>query len=215
MTGDDTLKFIPKSKLKNYNKSLLSENYIELVYTVFLSFAVIFGIILFMYNKDNDETINILSEEFAYYLHSTINTGKLFSFAQLIKNTLPIIFLMLISSTSVIGCVFLYLITFVKLAGFGMYTAFLYTQYGISGIKYFFAVFLPGKLIFIIALLILFELCIKISVDIRNKIRLPATEMKRLIIRLTFIIVLIFISLCIDLITMHALLPLTGIMSFI
>ena len=75
--------------------------------------------------------------------------------------------------------------------------------------------FLPGKCIFIIANLLLIDLCVRISRDYRQKNRISAQEIKITTIRMILIVFAVILSLCIDLFTVSALLPLTGITSFL
>ena len=187
-------------------------NYKKHLYTIFLSLAVVSGVVIYSVNKnDFNSTFSGMFSEFCIDFTCS---GKADIFFGLLKNMLPYIIIILLLSTSAVGDLLIYLLTFIKISGMSTYTAFLYTQYGIAGIKYIFTVFLPGKCIFIIAALILTDLCTKISRDYRVKNKLSESELKKAGLILLTVCFIVFISLFIDLVTISIFLPKSGILSF-
>ena len=212
MTGDDDLKInaviIPKDKI-NFSKIFLPENNKGYLLTAYLSFAVVSGIIVFSVFK-NQMTAEY-AEVFAKFIVGTMSKNEFNLFLSLLRNTLPYILIVCFLSVSAFGDILIYLASFIKFAGYGAFAVFLYTQYGISGIKYLFYIFMPGRIIFIIALLFLINVSVKISRQIREKNRLPSHENRSPVIRLGFIFILVLLSLIIDLFTIKTLLTSTGI----
>lgn len=214
MTGDDDLKInaviIPKDKF-NFCKMFSPESNKGYLLTAYLSFAVVSGIIVYSVLK-NQITAEY-AEIFEKFIVGTTSKNEINLFLSLLRNTLPYILIVCLLSVSVLGDILIYLVSFIKFAGYGAFTTFLYTQYGISGIKYLFYIFIPGRIIFIIALLFLIDVSVKISRQIRAKNRLPSHENRSLVIRLGFMLVLVLLSLIIDLFTIKSLLTSTGINS--
>ena len=189
------------------------KNYKKYLTTLFLSFAVVTGVVVYSVNKN--ELNSTFSGMLADFCNDFTCSGKIDIFFFLLKNMLPYIVTVLLLSTSAIGDILIYLLTFIKISGMSTYTAFLYTQYGIAGIKYTFSVFLPGKCIFIIAALILTDLCTKISRDYRQKNKLSEPEFKKVGLILLMVFSIVFISLLFDLAALNIFLPKSGILSFL
>lgn len=215
MTGDDELKInaviIPKDKF-NFRKIISFESYKGYLLTAYLSVAVVGGIIIFSLSKNH--IVPELSKEFVKFLEYASLKNEFEVFLSILKNTLPYILIAFFLSLSAVGDILIYTLAFVKFAGFGAFTSFLYAQYGISGIKYLFYIFLPGKIIFIIAALVLIDNCVKISRQNREKNRLPSHENRSLVIGLGIALILILLSVLIDLFTLKSLLASTKITSF-
>lgn len=216
MTGDDDLKInaviISRSRY-NFSEMIFYKNIKVHLYAAFLSAAIVSGIIFFSINKT--EVILEYTNIFESFLNETMINDEFHVFIILLKNALFFLFILLFLSFCAFGDILIYIISFIKFAGIGAFVSFLYTQYGISGIKYLFYVFLPGKIIFIIAILNFIHTCIENSHDIKEKNRLPSPENRSLVIRLIFTVVLILFSLLIDTVTMSTFSALTGITSFI
>lgn len=218
MTGDDSLKinavFIPKLKLKNYKISV-PYNCRKYTITVFLAVAVVFGVIIFSINKNNGNVIGDFSQSFADFLVALQNKSKPQLFVLFFKNIILYVFLVLLFAFSAIGNILIAILSFINFAGIGAYIAFIYTNYGIAGIRYVFAVYIPGKIIFVTALLILIDICTRISADYRAKNRLSYSEIRGTVISLAVVFLMIIISLSVDLLAVDLFLSLTGIISFL
>lgn len=204
--------FMPGIKLRRY-RDFSAECIKKYLITINLALAVVSGVIVYMFNK---EAINAeYSELFSEYCLNFLSADKTDIFISSLKNILPYILLMLLFSTSAVGDILVYMLTFIRFSAMSTYTAFLYTQYGIAGIKYCFTVFLPGKVIFIIGSLILIDLCIKIVFAYRHKNKLTESELKKAGTVLLIDISVFFLSLCVDYLTLSMFLPRSEILSLL
>ena len=212
MTGDDGLKInaviIPKEKF-NFSKILLPENYRGFLLTAYLTLAVISGIVVFSFSEN--QIISEYAEVFREFIEGASSKSEFQILLSLLRNSLPYILIVSFLSISALGDIIICIVSFIKFAGYGAFATFLYTQYGISGIKYIFYIFMPGKLVFIIALLLLIDVCIKSSGLIREKNRLPSHENSNLVIKLGITFILILLSLLIDTFTVKSFSASTGI----
>ncbi len=200
----------PKSKSRRAFSKEKTNNY-TLIF--FLSAAVILGVIIFAVNKSS--IVNEFSEPYVYFLDSLATKSKPDIFLGLIKNTLSYVLLVLLFSTSAIGDILIYLLSFIKLAGMSAFTAFLYSRFGIAGIKYCFAVYIPGKCLFTVATLILIDLCIKISKDYRQKNRMSKQETQQAGKKMILVVLFLIASVCVEFFCLCVFTPLIGVTSFV
>jgi len=203
--------FIPRIKTKK-EKSFPGEYHKKYLAVAYLATAIIIGVIIYSLNEDN---VNVMSEAFGKYFSVYLNKSKPEIYIGLLAKVLPYIFFMLIFSTSTVGNILIYVFCFIKLAGLGASTAFIYSQYGIAGIKYCFFIFLPSKFLLILAILLLGKQCLKISKDVREKVRVNEVELKNRIIRVFISCLIFLLSAGIELLLTTTFLPHTGISSLL
>lgn len=116
-----------------------------------------------------------------------------------------------VMGTSALGEIPVALITFLQAMGIGALTSYLFTGYGIRGFEYFLLVLFPGKVILLIAGLLLSQNCMKSVIQIRSSLKQASHEkydLKIYIMRSLFILIIVVVSCLVDSITVKLFAPL-------
>ncbi len=134
-----------------------------------IALALISGTVL--YALTDGSYSNEIWDFFKAFSFDFSSKSKVEVFSGIIISHLPYIILMIIFGSSSIGYNFIALISFVKVAGIGMLSTYLYSSFGLKGIEYAVLIFFPGKFIMIFSILFLMHSCINNSLHIRKLTR--------------------------------------------
>ncbi len=145
-------------------KEGLAKNKILILNFIVLASALITGTVLYIYCEDY-LTGEIWNSFTGFAVDFTAKT-KTEVFSGLLLSHLPYIVLMLVFGTSSVGSVFAAGLSFIKAAGLGVLTAYLYSYFGLKGVEYSMLIFLPGKFIMLFSMLFMTNVCISNSLHI-------------------------------------------------
>ncbi|MBR3815461.1 MAG: stage II sporulation protein M [Clostridia bacterium] len=167
--------------------------------TIYLSAFVILGVAVAISNKDElYQSLNISLSEYFSFIKAESRADI---FIGLLSHNLLFVFIILFFSFNVFGNVFVYILSGLKIAGMSTVVTYLYSEYQLKGIEYSLFVFMPGKLIFILSIIML----ILQSTSLINTIVLKKNDrrisLKGKITELVFIFILITLSTAIDTLT--------------
>lgn len=167
--------------------------------TIYLSAFVILGVAVAITNKDElYQSLNISLSEYFSFIKAE---SRAEIFIGLLSHNLLFVFIILFFSFNVFGNVFVYILSGLKIAGMSTVVTYLYSEYQLKGIEYSLFVFMPGKLIFILSIIML----ILQSTSLINTIVLKKNDrrisLKGKITELVFIFILITLSTAIDSLT--------------
>lgn len=114
-------------------------------------FAYISGIALYISSEEHlaKEMYNCFNE-FCYGFSSKTKPEV---FSGIFLSHLPYLLFMVVFGTSSVGFIFAVVISYFKISGLGMISAYLYSSLGLKGIEYALLIFYPGKLIMIFSIL--------------------------------------------------------------
>lgn len=203
----------PKNKLNDKTKHTkqkltLSDKLLLISGAVILS-GITVGVLLFRTNS------TYMSGELCKYFlsFSTDFSGK--SFLEILSGFLSVNLIyyciVTVMGTSALGDLPVALATFLQATGIGALTSYLFTTYGIRGFEYFLLVLFPGKVILLIAGILLSQNCIKSVIQIRSSLKQTSHEkydLKLYLIRSLFILVIVVLSCLVDSVTVKLFAPL-------
>ena len=112
---------------------------------------------------------------------------------------------MTILGTCAFGTPALICLSIVSSMGLSMLTAFIYDNFALKGIEYCLMVFLPGKFLFILALILLTQNCVVTSKSIIDSLNSKVdrvVDFRKYSLRVLVIAVIIFLSAIVDFITL-------------
>ncbi len=184
--------FKPKEKSLPFNKNLL-------IITAILSVAALSGVLLYIIAKSQIDVH--LSESFNFYTQSFIKKSKPEMFSGLLLEGLPYFFLMLLFSTSVIGDVFIYTLSFIKVLGLSTCITYIYSVYELKGIEYCLLVLLPGKFFLILGILLLINCCSSIIKTVTKRSKEFNFEPKNIAVKTVAVLIILLISSTVELLT--------------
>lgn len=155
--------------------SHLSPSKISLLISCFaIFFGIIFGSLIYILNP------NFISEGIMKYFisFSTEFSGKTFIeiFSGNFSANMPYYFLCVIFGTCALGAVPVTAATFVKSLGIGVLSAYIFGVYELRGLEYYLLTIFPGKIIFMMAMIILSQICVTSSQQIKKAIKNQNSE---------------------------------------
>jgi uncharacterized membrane protein SpoIIM required for sporulation len=141
--------------------------------TASISFAVIIlgiitGTIIFWLSED--VVFKELYDYFISYTTDFSDKNKPEIISGLILSNIPYYIFMLILGTSVVGIPGAICLTFVRSMGMGFIVTYIYDKFALKGIEFSLLVFLPGKFIMILAMILLTQSCLITSQTIRKSL---------------------------------------------
>ena len=124
-----------------------------------------------------------IAEIFTCFNEQFITRNKAEIFFSMLTLALFYIILMLLSSTSIIGSLFVYSINFIKISALSIVVTHIYFVYGLRGLEYSLLVILPGKLFLLLSYLIITDACIEITKNIRSVSLKHKSDVKNISVR--------------------------------
>ncbi len=134
-----------------------------------LAFALVSGTVLYL-SFENYLTGEIW-EAFTGFSVDFSSKSKIEVFSGLLLSHIPYIILMIVFGTSSVGFIFSSATSFIKTAGLGIITAYLYSCFGLKGLEYSMLVFLPGKFIMLFSILFMMNTCMNNSLYISKLVK--------------------------------------------
>lgn len=110
-------------------------------------------------------------------------------------------FVVLVMGTSAVGSYFVLLPTLIKSLGIGTLVCYLYMSFGLVGLEYCVLVLFPGKIIFLLVMLLLTQICFKMSSDIKNQLSATSrekVELKTFFFKIIIVFIILIISNVVD-----------------
>lgn len=142
-------------------KEIFVNNKIQMMNFIIAALALTTGTLLYMFAEEN---IKIeINNCFMKYSLDFASKTKIEIFSGIFLSHLPYIVAMIVFSTSTIGYVFAILVSFSKVMGLGIVSAYLYSSFALKGIEYALLIFFPGKFILIFSVLCIMYLSINKS----------------------------------------------------
>ncbi len=147
-------------------KEIFVNNKIQMINFIVVALALITGTLLYMFAEEN---IKIeINNYFMKYSLDFASKTKIEIFSGIFISHLPYIVIMIIFSTSTIGYVFAILVSFSKVMGLGIVSAYLYSSFALKGIEYAFMIFFPGKFILLFSVLCIMYFSVSKSYSIHK-----------------------------------------------
>ena len=112
----------------------------------------------------------------------------------------PFIFnlIIVLFSTSVFGDKIVSVLLYIRTLGLGLLISYIYSRYGLIGIEYVFLIILPGKLIYILSLVLAIKNCYFTVNLIKEKSESNNRQLNVIIIRYVIALLLLIFSVVID-----------------
>lgn len=157
------------------------------------------GSILYILSKEN-----LSGSLFDYFISFSVDfsdKNKPEIFSGLLLQNLIYFVSMLLFGTSVIGTPAVFIITFIKSAGLGLLTAYIYGSFALKGIEYCLLVLFPGKYFLIFAMLLLTQNCYCVSLGILQNLRNAnnrGADFRKFTVRSLLILIILIISATVD-----------------
>ena len=138
----------------------------KLLFFIFITvlFGITFGSLIF-----NASDLTLKNEILIYFniYKNGLNSLKLSELLYInIKNGLPYFFILLFSGSSIFGKYLIVPFTFIKASGLGALISFYYDAFKLQGLGFTLLILIPGKIIYIFALLIMTKYCYEFSSSI-------------------------------------------------
>ena len=157
--------------------------------------GLVFGSLFYTFEGSllKDELWNFFvsfSSDFSNKNKSEVLSGLLIS-------NLPYICLMTVFGTCAVGTPAVLLLSFLKSAGLGALSSYIYGAYAVKGIEYCLLVFFPGKIIMLFAMLLLTQSCYNLSKDIFSSLKqegIKKVNIEKYFLRTVLISVIFVIS---------------------
>lgn len=142
--------------------------------TVFISFipialGLIFGSLMF--NFSDEGIFDSLKNCFLSFATDFTNKNTPEIISGMLLTYLAYFFMMVIFGMCALGTVPVFILSFFKSAGIGMTAAYIYSGYALKGVEYCLLVFYPGKILAMLAMLMLTHSCYYMSGNIRKLIK--------------------------------------------
>lgn len=173
-----------------------------IISSIILVVGIISGTII--YFVTDESLINELWDYFISFSTDFSNKNKTEIISGLIMQNLIYYILMLLFATCFFGAPAVVVTSFLKASGLGMLTAYIYDNFALKGVEYGLLVIFPGKIILILAMILLTQNCCMTSLDIKNYITNNSNkivDLKKFALRSILILILILISCLIDFLT--------------
>lgn len=172
--------FARKNPLKQKSNAKMDK--ILLISAGVISAGLIMGAISYGFNSQI-----FSSELWSYFFEFSYNFSNktyLEIFSGLFLSNLLYFCIMVVMGTSAVGSYFVLLPTLCKSLGLGALVCYLYMSFGLLGFEYCMLVLFPGKILFLLVMLLLTQICFKMSSEI--KAQLDATSREKVQIKTFF-----------------------------
>lgn len=163
---------------------------------VCLCVAVISAVVLYIFfYRDINES---LAEVFLNNFNNIKEGSKPVDFSDLLLPYLVVYAIVILSATSIFGDQIIIAISCLRISGISILLCFIYYNFGLTGLEFAFLILLPGKLLYVLSLLV----CIKsgkiCTNRIRNKLRDNHSFNKEIIAGLVLSFVMMIASVVVD-----------------
>ena len=192
--------------IKNPGKDILraiSENKSAILSTVIISFGIIIGALLYILKAEN--LSENLIENFISFSTEFTHNSKPEIFSGLILYDIINIIVMALLGVSAIGYPIVVLVSLFNSMGLGIIVASVFDRFALEGIEYCLLVFLPGKFLLVLSMILLTQNCCitskEIYLTVTNK-NDRAVDLRKYFIRIFVIVSIILISTLLDFITL-------------
>lgn len=139
-----------------------------------------------------------IGEVFVHFNEQYMAKSKPEIFLGLLMWALLYLITMLLCSTSVIGTPFVYLINFIRISALSILISHMYWSYGLRGFEYSLLVLLPGKLFLLLSYLIITDVCIDITKNIRSVSEKYRSDVKNIFMRVIIGIIMTLLQIITD-----------------
>ncbi len=139
-----------------------------------VSFSVIASGLVFgclFYTFEGSLLKNELWNFFVSFSSDFSNKNKPEILSGLLISNMPYVCLMTVFGTCAVGTPAVFLLSFLKSAGLGALSSYIYSSYALEGIEYCLLIFFPGKIILLFAMLLLTQSCYTLSRDIFSALK--------------------------------------------
>lgn len=160
-------KFIFNNELKKTDKTLI-------IISITISIGIAFGNLVYIVSSDLLE--NSLIKHFIKFSTDINGKSLIEIFSGFLIYNLIFALCLILSGTSSIGEVIVYIFLLIKSTGIGAISAFLFSNFKTKGLGYFYLSFFPGKVVLIFGLLFLSQSCIQSSKIIKNSLNINNKE---------------------------------------
>ena len=147
-------------------KKILTDNFTAIVSFISIFIGIFTGACVYSFSDSffkNEIMVAFLSFNTNFNDKTNIEI-----FSGMLISGLIYFFVMFVLGSNIFGKELSPVVTLFKTTGLGAIIAYLYQQFGAEGFEYALLVFIPGKMLFIFAALLITKLCFETSISLRS-----------------------------------------------
>ncbi len=190
--------FLSENKFK---KNLNDTNSLYFV-TGILTVSVFLSILFYVFFSEQIDSV--IGDEFIKYFNMLKSKSKPVSFADLLLPYLFFHMVVILSSTSIIGDVVITILSCLRISGLTILVLHIYSTYRLIGIEYAFLILFPGKLFYILSVILIMKTGYHTVNSIKRKDKDRAYGINENIARYVFSVIIMLLSVVIDYVTVSS-----------